>query len=107
MSTLVIVGSEAHEKAAIEAGAPHVIVVNPSLGGEQVMTQLPGRDELGVGYAFDKYLIGLSAQCPGLRDDLAIRFGDEKCKWFDWPLDGDVARASRQRAPCGPMSLPA
>ena len=39
MSTLVIVGSEAHEKAATEAGAPHVIVVNPSLGGEQVMTQ--------------------------------------------------------------------
>ena len=99
MSTLVIVGSEAHEKAAIEAGAPHVIVVNPSLGGEQVMTQLPGRDALRLGYAFDKYLIGLSAQCPGLRDDLAIRLGDEKCKWFDWPLDGDVARAIKSARP--------
>jgi len=92
---LVIVSSAAHERAVMDAGAVHVAVVDPLRGGEQVMAFLPSaRDwQIGVGYQFPEFVIGLPAQLADLRDDLAVRLGDEKCRWFDWPFDGDVTDA--------------
>ena len=62
---LVIVSCKAHEKAAIEAGAMHVAVVDVTRGGEQIMAQVPGRERLRVGFEFEKYIIGLPAKKRG------------------------------------------
>jgi twinkle protein len=96
---LVVVSSAAHEKAVLDAGAVHVAVVNPALGGEQIMTSMPGRDGLRIGFYFASYIIALPAKCAELRDDLAVRLGDEKCRWFDWPFSGDVVNAMASARP--------
>ena len=95
MSTLVIVSSEAHERAAKDAGATNVAVVDPLRGGEQILAYRPSASEydLGIGYDNPEYVLALPAQCADLRDQLAVRLGDEKCKWVDWPFHGDVTHA--------------
>jgi twinkle protein len=38
-------------------------------------------------------VIGLPAALGELRDEIAVRLGDENCKWFEWPFEGDVTEA--------------
>jgi hypothetical protein len=84
----------------MDAGAIHVAVVNPTFGGEQVLTQMPGRECcLRAGFNFERYIIGLPVPCADLRDDLAARLGDDKCRWFHWPFDGDVVNAMASARP--------
>ena len=92
---LVIVGCDAHARAARDAGAEHVTVIDPLRGAEQIMTFRPSTKEfdLAIGYDFPCYILALPAKLADLRDGLAVRLGDEKCKWGDWPIDGDVANA--------------
>jgi twinkle protein len=97
---LVIVSCEAHRAAAIEAGASHVACVDIKRGGEQVMAQRPSGDPgLAIGYDYRNYILALPAKCGDLRDDIAVRLGDEKCKWVDWPFGGDVAAALASARP--------
>jgi len=89
-SALVIVSCQAHERAVREIGAIHVAIVDPLRGGEQVSTLVPSTGDFGlaIGFDFPNYVLALPAKLGELRDDIAIRLGDEKCRWFDWPFGG-------------------
>jgi hypothetical protein len=53
-SPLVIVSSEAHERAVREAGAVNVIVVDPLRGGDQIMLPAPsGAEQLRIGFSYE------------------------------------------------------
>ena len=90
LATLVLVGSEAHKRAVLESGVDTVEIIDTDQGGEQIITR---NDKLRIGFNYSRYIIGLSAEHADLRDDLAVRLGDENCKWFDWTDDGDVNTA--------------
>jgi twinkle protein len=98
---LVIVSSQAHERAVRAAGATKVVLVDPLRGGEQILGYRPstGGYELVTGFEHEAYLIALPAQLAQLRDDLAVRLGDEKCRWCDWPFEGDVVAALASARP--------
>jgi twinkle protein len=94
-TTLILVSSEAHESAVKAAGYRNVAVLDPLRGGEQVLAFRPSSQgyEVAIGYEFESFLIALPSQLAELRDAIAARLGDEKCRWVDWPFEGDVASA--------------
>lgn len=102
---LVIVTSEAHERLVRDAGASHVAVVDPRIGAEQIMAYRPSAQafDLALGYEYPSYILALPAKCADLRDELAVRLGDEKCRWFDWPFDADVDGIVNALASARPM----
>lgn len=102
---LVIVTSEAHARLAKDAGATHVAVVDPLLGPEQIMAFRPsaGAYDLAIGYDYPGYILALPAKLGDLRDEIAVRLGDEKCRWFDWPFAGGVDAVVDAMADARPM----
>jgi twinkle protein len=84
---MVIVGSDQHAAAAKQAGAPFAYAVNPAVGPEQIMR---GDFVLPRLASFDAYIIALPAGCEQLRDDLAMRIGDERCKHTTWRDDKEA-----------------
>ena len=80
---LVVVAHQNHEQIAHELGYKHVRTISPSAGGEQVLDH---HGRLGIGWDFSRYLIALPPKASVLRDDIAVRLGDDRCWWCDWPF---------------------
>lgn len=102
---LVLVTSPAHERLVRDAGATHVAVLDPLKGPEQIMAFRPslGEFDLATGYDFQTYILALPAKLAELRDEIAVRLGDEKCRWFDWPFNGGVDEVVNGLASARPM----
>lgn len=98
---LILVACEPHREAVRALGYRHVVVVDIKRGGEQAMTYLPVTaggytDDIRSEWSFGSFVLALPSQLAQLRDDLAIRLGDDKCRWLDWPFDAgavDLANA--------------
>lgn len=97
---LVLVAHESHGRAARELGYRHVEVVNLSQGGEQAVND---NGTLRIGWDFSRYLIALPPKAYALRDDLAMRLGDERCSWCDWPFSFDRNQISNALNTARPM----
>ena len=97
---LVIVAHENHEAVARDLGYRHVQVINPAHGGQQAVSD-DGR--LRIGWDFSRYLIALPPKAWLLRDDIAMRLGDEKCSWCDWPFDADKTEIGNRLIGARPM----
>lgn len=102
---LVLVSCEAHERLVREAGATHVAVLDPLRGPEQIMAFRPslGEFDLAAGMDYQSYILGLPAKLGDLRDEIAVRLGDEKCRWFDWPFAGGTDDIVNAIATARPM----
>jgi twinkle protein len=82
---LVIVAHKDHAAVAYDIGYRHIQVVDLRFGGEQAINE---EGQLRIGWDFSRYLIALPPKGYLLRDDLAMRLGDDRCSWCDWPLSG-------------------
>lgn len=85
---LVVVAHQDHERVAREIGYKHVRTISPASGGEQVLDH---NGRLGIGWDFSRYLIALPPKASVLRDDIAVRLGDDRCWWCDWPFTAERA----------------
>lgn len=94
--TLVFVASEDHKAELRAADYRHVEIIDPVRGPQQVYLGDAIRPELSI---FQSYVFALPSSMADLRDDMAIRLGDHRCKWCD-PSDGDM---SSQVAAARPM----
>jgi hypothetical protein len=75
---LLLVGNDTNAAIARKAGAQRVVVVDLARGGEQVLTGTANQVELRREYDAEEYTIGLTLKQARLRDELAMRLGDEK-----------------------------
>lgn len=95
-ATVVIVGKPEHGTAAKNAGAESVCLIDLNQGPEQIMRGDAVRSEIDV---FRDAIIALPPGYEDLRDELAIRIGDERCKAVTWlpdAIDGaDVLARAR------------
>jgi twinkle protein len=97
---LVIVAHKDHEAIARHLGYRHVEVINPVYGAQQAM----GDDgQLRIGWEFSRYLIAFPPKAEGLRDEFAVRLGDDKCTWAEWPLGADKTEISNALLTARPM----
>jgi twinkle protein len=97
---LVIVAHEDHEKVVRGLGYRNVEVISVVHGGEQVLAR-DGR--LRIGFDYERYLIALPPKAEWLRDDLAVRLGDEKCRWCEWPFGADSIEVNNRIITAQPM----
>jgi twinkle protein len=84
---LVIVANETHAKTVRMAGKK-AASIDPKLGGEQILCFSPASKEYALKSEFESYhqfVLALPAGLEALRDDLAIRLGDERTKYVEWP----------------------
>jgi archaellum biogenesis ATPase FlaH len=95
-SPLVFVATAAHEHEAKAAGAKFVRRIEPAAGPAQIMDGDTIKPELAV---FESYILALPPGMEMIRDDIAIRVGDQACEWVTWH-DGadatDVLAATRK-----------
>src|SRR6516164_3666025 len=96
MSQLIIVANDQHAKAVRSAGQK-VVCLDPTQGGEQILRFSP----TSKGWAlktefesFDEYVLALPHGFESLRDDLAIRLGDERTKYVEFAAFQEGARIS-------------
>ena len=89
-----------HEAIARDLGYRHVQVINPAWGAQQAVDD-DGR--LRIGWDFSRYLIALPAKAEWLRDDLAVRLGDDKCTWAEWPFGADKTEIGNALITARPM----
>lgn len=92
---LVLVARPEHVEMARDAGAGHVALVDPVLGPEQVYRGDALRSEWAI---FESYILAFPSELSALRDGLAMRLGDDRCRQADWlhGQDGvDVLAASK------------
>jgi hypothetical protein len=97
---LVIVAHKDHERIAIDLGYKHVQVVDLVHGAQQAVSD-DGR--LRIGWDFPRYVIALPPKAYTLRDDLAMRLGDDRCSWCDWPFDADRTEINNRLITARPM----
>lgn len=97
---LVIVAHKDHEAIAHDLGYRHIRVIDPRRGAEQAVSD-DGR--VGIGWEFSHYLIALPAKAEWLRDDLAVRLGDTRCTWCEWPFDADKVEIGNRLITARPM----
>jgi hypothetical protein len=85
--TLILVAGEAHQKLLRAAGKKFVHRIDPTLGGEQVVRFSPTIKQwalMSEFEAFQKFILALPAGLEVLRDDIAIRLGDERVTYVEW-----------------------
>lgn len=94
---VVLVGSKEDAQVIHQCGFRSVhIIDDPSGlyvhdGGEFVLDP-----QLTI---FSSFILALPASAHGLRDSLAVRLGDIRCRWVDWPENcGTATEAARE---CG------
>ncbi len=92
--TIVLVASSRHAELAKEAGAQSTFVIAPAAGVEALMRRDEVRPEVDI---FLRVVIALPPGCEALRDDLAVRLGDERCSTTEW-TDRDSAADILARA---------
>lgn len=79
--TMVFVASDEIADVAKAAGNRFVTVVDPRGDGSQIMRGEDVRAELGC---FERFAIVLPPGAEELRDDIAVRLGDDRCTWATW-----------------------
>lgn len=94
--TLVIVASERHAALAKEAGAASTFVIDPKRGVDGIMAGENVKLEVEI---FGRFLIALPPGLEWLRDDIAIRIGDERCDAAEWPADAHAAQVLASARP--------
>jgi hypothetical protein len=101
--TMILVAREADEQALRAAGKKFVFRIDPKRGAEQVVSYVPSLkqealvSELDV---FSRFVLALPAGFESLRDDLAIRLGDERTDWVEWlSVPTPVAEIVRRARP--------
>lgn len=81
--TMVFVTCEEHVTRAREAGATFVAVIEPHRGPEQIYRAGAIRSEWSL---FESYILAFPPGLEVLRDELATRLGDERCREAEWPV---------------------
>jgi hypothetical protein len=99
---LVVVAHADHEKIVRDLGYRNVEVISAVHGGEQVLTH-DGR--LRIGWDYERYLIALPPKSESLRDDIAVRLGDHRCTWCEWPFGADKVEIGNRLITARPMWL--
>lgn len=89
--TFVIVASEEAKDLAQSDGYRFVGVIDPSGDASQIMRGDAVRSEWSC---FEKFVLVLPHGCEDLRDDLAIRLGDERCLWVMWSPGENTIRTA-------------
>ena len=96
---LVLVGCEPHREAVKALGYKHVAVVDMNRGGEQAITGTGVKSQ----WSFSSFVLALPSKLADLRDDLAVRLGDDKCRWIDWPFESSPEHLQNALATARPM----
>lgn len=98
---VVLCGSDEEATALRAAGFRSVRVVSES---ESVFIQGPSGFSLDpMLEQYGSFFLAFPHGSEGLRDSLAVRLGDTKCKWVHWPDECDDARSTLRV--CGPDAL--
>jgi len=86
---LVLVASDAHRTLVKALGYAHCAVIDHKRGGEQALqyTAMGYSEEVRSEWNFSEFILALPQQLAELRDDIAVRLGDQRCRWLDWPFD--------------------
>ena len=97
---VILVSTEADAHAVREAGFKSVRVVTEP---EQLYFSTPDGYQIDSALQlFTRYVLAFSADQPGLRDAVAVRLGDVKCRWVNWPHGATSAQqALREGGPEG------
>lgn len=88
---VVLCNSEADARVVRDGGVRSVRIIDRV---EQVYRFVPSLGEYHLDQEFDSYdeiILAMPRGCEQLRDDLAVRLGDTRCKWIEWPQGIDAA----------------
>lgn len=91
---VIIVSSDAHGRLAREAGFKSIRVVTDPEDLYRMGSQ--GYEIDATLAIFTRYVLALPAGQTDFRDALAVRLGDTKCRWVEWPVGGQSAEALRE-----------